>query len=165
MCAPVVGSNLDTWLGVTGRTIADLNTATNNLLDAPDAQEKVTLCTLQTPHTDYTDTSFENYGRRMWGYLLPPKTATYTFWISADDAAEFWLSTDGAFVNKVKICQVDTYKGPHDYDTDANQMSVPISLVAEQPYYYEVRSYYTIPVLGSYWFFVPTSHLPSFHSI
>src|SRR4051794_33547969 len=30
----------------------------------------------------------DNYGQRMHGYIVPPKTGAYTFWIATDDAGE-----------------------------------------------------------------------------
>ena len=35
-----------------------------------------------------------NYGQRVSGYLLPPVTGDYTFWISSDDQSALFLSTD-----------------------------------------------------------------------
>ena len=36
----------------------------------------------------------DNYGQRFWGWLKPPQTGDYTFWIAGDDAQQLWLSTD-----------------------------------------------------------------------
>lgn len=36
----------------------------------------------------------DGYGSRIRGYIHPPQTGDYTFWVAADDSAELWLSTD-----------------------------------------------------------------------
>ena len=46
------------------------------------------------------------YGTRIRGYLSPPMTGYYTFWIASDDNGELWLSTDDNPANKVKIAYV-----------------------------------------------------------
>ena len=35
-----------------------------------------------------------NYGARFRGYLHPPRTGAYTFWITASESAQLWLSSD-----------------------------------------------------------------------
>jgi hypothetical protein len=38
--------------------------------------------------------SADNYGTRMYGWVKPPETGEYTFWISGDDAQGLRLSRD-----------------------------------------------------------------------
>ncbi|HEY7115819.1 MAG TPA: lamin tail domain-containing protein, partial [Tepidisphaeraceae bacterium] len=89
-------------------------------------------------------TSFEGpvgfgdaYGDRFRGYLLPPATGSYTFWISSDDASELWLSTDDSPAHKVKIAYVVNWTNSREWTKEANQQSVAINLVAGQKYYVE----------------------------
>lgn len=77
------------------------------------------------------------YGDRFRGYLTAPGTGTYVFWISSDDSSELWLSTDNNPANKVKIAYVTNWTGIRVWNTEPNQQSVPISLVAGQKYYVE----------------------------
>jgi hypothetical protein len=41
----------------------------------------------------------DNYGVRLSGFITPPESGSYIFYISADDGAEFWLSTDASPAN------------------------------------------------------------------
>jgi hypothetical protein len=45
----------------------------------------------------------DNYGDRMRGYIYPPQTGDYTFWIAGDDLSELWLSTDDTPANAKMI--------------------------------------------------------------
>ncbi|MEL6650459.1 MAG: PA14 domain-containing protein, partial [Bacteroidota bacterium] len=38
--------------------------------------------------------SGNTYGARVRGYICPPTTGNYSFWIASDDKGELWLSTD-----------------------------------------------------------------------
>ena len=80
----------------------------------------------------------EQYGQRLRGYLCPPTSGAYTFWISGDDAAELWLSTDTNPVNKVRIAHATWGDTNHDWYASPEKQSVPIQLVAGQRYYIEV---------------------------
>src|SRR5947208_3405946 len=45
----------------------------------------------------------KNYGARIRGYLHPPLTGAYTFWIASSDGGEFFLSPDDDPESKVQI--------------------------------------------------------------
>ncbi|MHC4283284.1 MAG: PA14 domain-containing protein [Planctomycetota bacterium] len=45
----------------------------------------------------------------MHGFLYPPVSGDYTFWISSDDASELWLSTDDNPANKALIAFETTW--------------------------------------------------------
>ena len=47
----------------------------------------------------------DDYGTRMRGYVHPPTTGDYVFWISSDDNSELWLSTDEDPAHKVQIAE------------------------------------------------------------
>ena len=127
----LAGAALDTWTGIGGTTIADLMSGTNNLVDTPDKSERL-VGSLEAP-TNVGDI----YGSRMSGWLVPPVTGPFDFWIASDDHGEFWLSTDGNLANKVRRCSC-TWASPGWWDRTPEQKSSPISLVAGQAYYYEV---------------------------
>ncbi|CAM4362246.1 parallel beta-helix repeat (two copies) [Pedobacter westerhofensis] len=82
--------------------------------------------------------SGENYGERIRGYIQAPTTGSYTFWISADDAGEIWLSTDAQAVNKVKIAYTLSWNNSREWTKFASQKSKAITLQAGQKYYIEV---------------------------
>ena len=86
----------------------------------------------------------DDYGQRFWGWLKPPETGDYTFWVAGDDLQEFWLSTDASRENVQLICQVTGWTDAQDFDgttgsgDDALQQSDPISLTAGEKYYFVV---------------------------
>jgi hypothetical protein len=77
------------------------------------------------------------YGSRVRGYLIPPETGDYTFWIAADDQAELSLSADESSENKQLIASVRTRTAPHQWDVSQLQQSAPIPLEAGRRYYIE----------------------------
>lgn len=101
------------------------------LQNTPSATSQLT--TLEGPVN-----SGENYGERIRGYVVPPATGNYTFWIAADDAGELWLSTGAQPVNKVKIAYTLSWNNSREWTKFASQKSRPITLQAGQKYYIEV---------------------------
>lgn len=79
----------------------------------------------------------DNYGTRVRGYLHPPQTGKYTFWISSDDASELLLSTDESPDNAVKICYVSSWTNSREWTKETNQKSIAIELEAGKAYYME----------------------------
>ncbi|MEO1449519.1 MAG: PA14 domain-containing protein, partial [Bacteroidota bacterium] len=79
----------------------------------------------------------ENYGARVRGYICPPETGDYTFWISGDDNCELWLSTDGNPANKTRIAHVPGWTSSRQWDKYAEQQSGTIALEAGVSYYVE----------------------------
>jgi hypothetical protein len=59
----------------------------------------------------------DNYGIELAGYITPTETAQYQFWLSADDGAELWLSTDDDPANLAKIASESEWNGVRDYPT------------------------------------------------
>ncbi|RZK27495.1 MAG: hypothetical protein EOO61_23365, partial [Hymenobacter sp.] len=79
----------------------------------------------------------DNYGARIRGYICPPQTGNYTFWIASDDASELWLSTDDNPTGKAKIAYVPSYTGFRQWDKYASQKSGFVYLQAGRKYYIE----------------------------
>ena len=79
----------------------------------------------------------ENYGQRISGYICPPLTGNYIFWIASDDNSELWLSTDGNPANKQKIASVVGWTFSKEWTKYLSQQSVAINLTAGQKYYIE----------------------------
>ncbi len=127
------GATLYTWTGISGDSIADLMIATNNMTSVPNQSTRLTNLLESPTHIG------DNYGSQMVGWLLAPVTGTYSFWIAADDNGEFRLSTDSDSVNKVLACWLDESVSQYDFTSSTTQKSEPITLVAGQAYYYEVR--------------------------
>jgi poly(3-hydroxybutyrate) depolymerase len=113
------------WPGVPGTSISDIP-----LTKVPAA--KTELYTFESP-TDVWD----NFGERISGYICPPVTGNYTFWISSNDNSELWLSTDATAANKVRIASVTGFTNVRQWTKYASQRSAPIPLTAGTKYYIE----------------------------
>ena len=84
-----------------------------------------------------------NWGRyfltRMRGWLRPPASGQYTFWIASDNSSELWLSLDGDPSNAKKIAFLPRYAwvAPREWSKFASQRSESIWLNAGRSYYIE----------------------------
>ncbi|HEY8240522.1 MAG TPA: PA14 domain-containing protein, partial [Kiritimatiellia bacterium] len=77
----------------------------------------------------------DDYGQRVRGYVIPPVSGYYTFWISSDDQSELWLSTNAApSTNYSRIARVLSWTNPREWTKETNQQSAPILLAAGQLY-------------------------------
>jgi GH35 family endo-1,4-beta-xylanase len=79
----------------------------------------------------------DNYGARIFGYLCPPETGEYTFWVAGDDNVELNLSTDDDPSNLRRIAYHTDYTAPDEWEKFATQRSEAITLQAGIPYYVE----------------------------
>jgi len=79
----------------------------------------------------------DNYGIRARGYVSPPVSGDYTFWISGDDECQLWLSTDDDPANIEQVANVAAWTNSREWTKEANQKSNPITLQAGQRYYIE----------------------------
>jgi hypothetical protein len=78
-----------------------------------------------------------NYGARISGYICPPATGSYTFWITSNDNSELWLSTSSDPANKVKIAYVTGASALTEWNKYPSQKSIAITLNQGQRYYIE----------------------------
>lgn len=76
---------------------------------------------------------------RVRGYLHPPTTGQYTFWISADDAGEFFLSPDASpeRMQRVATNRIGNATGPGEWERFPSQHSQSVTLRAGEAYYVE----------------------------
>ncbi len=88
---------------------------------------------------DYETDHGSNYGSTMRGFVIPPATGSYTFWIASDDSGELRISPDATQANAVVRASNTGYTNPNTYNTYASQQSVALTLTAGQPYYVEAR--------------------------
>ena len=79
------------------------------------------------------------YFARVRGFLTPPRTGEYTFWIASDNGSELWLSPDENPHRAQKIARIDAYGYVpfHGWDQSTNQRSAKITLEAGKKYYVE----------------------------
>jgi regulation of enolase protein 1 (concanavalin A-like superfamily) len=73
----------------------------------------------------------DNYGQRMHGYIVPPVTGNYVFWIASDDGGALYLSTDENLANQRLIASVSIATGWRNW----SGQSAAIALQAGKPYY------------------------------
>jgi signal transduction histidine kinase len=76
---------------------------------------------------------------RLRGYLHPPVSGQYTFWISSDNSSELWLSTDAERSKMRKIASVARYQWTlvREWTKFPSQRSETIWLNTGQSYYIE----------------------------
>ncbi|HLX60898.1 MAG TPA: dienelactone hydrolase family protein [Planctomycetota bacterium] len=117
------------WRGIGGSNVSDL---TNNE-DFPDfPSENYYMKEMAiVPNLD------DNYGTRLCGFVVPPATGEYTFWIASDDGSELWLSSDETENNRKLIAKVDGFTPFQAWDSQPQQKSKKIKLEAGKHYYIE----------------------------
>jgi len=81
----------------------------------------------------------ENFVARIMGYICPPQTGNYTFWISGDDATRLILSTDADPANAQLIAYSFNHTNFREYDKYPTQKSAPVYLEAGKKYYIEAQ--------------------------
>jgi hypothetical protein len=130
---PLTGSVLrEYWTNLPGTQWSELITHTN-YPDRPDGWNYLTnLSSLEMP-ADWAD----NYGLRLRGYVHPPKTGDYIFWIAAKDDASLWLSPDEDPENKVQMAHSEG-AASRDWQSDPAQQTAAVPLTAGRRYYFEV---------------------------
>ncbi len=128
-CTGMGSINYQQWNNITGGNVSNLTSNTNYP---------------NNPSVTGTRTLFEmpvnlgnNFGVRMYGYICPPATGTYYFWIASDNAAELWLSTTSLPANRVRIAYNTKATKARQWNAAATQKSVAIQLVAGTKYYVE----------------------------
>jgi hypothetical protein len=96
------------WTGLEGVTVAALT-------DDPNYPAKVTGSQFVDQFASAVDWN-NNYGQRLMGWLKPPETGEYTFWIAGDDQQELWLSKDANPANAEMIANVTGWVPAFDWD-------------------------------------------------
>ncbi|MBO0940103.1 hypothetical protein J2I47_26405, partial [Fibrella sp. HMF5335] len=80
----------------------------------------------------------DNYGARLRGYICPPTTGVYYFWIAGDNNVSLRLSATGSEPSSAS--QIAYHTGSTEvraWNRFAEQKSAPVSLTAGQTYYVE----------------------------
>jgi hypothetical protein len=123
------GAFSELWTVMRGTTVADL-TGDPRYPDNPTVQSMIGALEDEGPG--------KNTGTRVRGWIHPPATGDYTFWISGEHAAEFHLSSDDSPTNLVKSCESTSATAFRHYGNYPEQRSAATPLVAGQRYYFEV---------------------------
>jgi hypothetical protein len=123
-CSGTGGLVREEWGSIDGDNISSIN------LNRP-AHATHMISQFETVNTN------SNFGARMRGYVCPPETGNYTFWISGDDGVELWLSTNDDPSNKTRIAGFQGWTNFRDFSKYSTQQSSSVYLVAGQRYYIE----------------------------
>lgn len=118
------------WTGTTDWGVAQIKTRVANNTP-PNLAD--TLTTLET-QSEWGS----NYGQYIRGWIIPPTTGSYTFYIASDDDSELWLSTNLSSANKSRIARVSGWTDPREWTKYTSQTSAARTLQANVPYYFEV---------------------------
>jgi hypothetical protein len=128
-CGPQAYLTKEQYNNIPGKLITDL-TSNSNYPNRPSVTTRLTA--FEAPLN-----AGENFGARIRGYIVPPTTGNYTFWIASDDQSELWLSTDSTTARKKKIGSVTGNTLSRQYTKYPAQKSVAIALIAGKKYYIE----------------------------
>lgn len=94
-CTGTGAINFQRWNNISGSVVSIL-TSNSNYPNNPSSTGTRTLFEMPT-------TQGNNLGICMNGYICPPTTGNYMFWIASDATGELWLSTTSNTENKVRI--------------------------------------------------------------
>ncbi|QHT66389.1 T9SS type A sorting domain-containing protein [Rhodocytophaga rosea] len=78
----------------------------------------------------------DNFGARIRGYICPPSSGEYTFWLTGDENSELWLSTDDNPANKRRLV-FSARTNPREWIRFTSQQSEGIYLQGKRRYYIE----------------------------
>ncbi|MEM7798528.1 MAG: PA14 domain-containing protein, partial [Chloroflexota bacterium] len=81
-----------------------------------------------------------HFGQRISGYIYPPTTGKYQFWISSSSESELWLSSDDSRGNRELIAFAPSSCTWRDWDSYIEQGSISLLLRIGQAYYIEALS-------------------------
>ena len=116
---------VERWDNIPGDDLPAL-TNSSKYPNNPDVTERLTSFS--------SNLNLDDYGGRIHGWLYAPGTGDYTFWLSADNQGELWLSTNDDSTNVRLIALESDWAGPNTWGTGEEQ-SDPIPLVAGRKYY------------------------------
>jgi len=124
-CAGLGQISREVWTGISGVDVAQIPVG-----QTPDVSDLISIFEIPVDVLD-------NYGTRVRGFICPPVTGNYRFWISSDDNGELWLSTDDNPANKQLIANVPGWSSSRQWDKYPAQQSALVALNAGQLYYIE----------------------------
>lgn len=118
----------DVYTGISGSSVADL-TGSANYPTFPDAGGAV-------ENGEAPESYGDSYGQRISGWITPPESGNYVFYLSSDDHSELWLSTDATRANRTLIASLNGYRSFRQWSSAPTSASIP--LVGGQRYFVEV---------------------------
>jgi len=121
---------VEKWRAVNGKSVRSL---TRHPSFASPAYESLPLLEL-----DFANSGTQRFGRRIQGYLRAPVSGLYEFALSADDSAEFWLSSNHDPSKRMLIALTNRPTGYKNYDFFNSQTSREIFLEEGEPHFFEL---------------------------
>jgi uncharacterized repeat protein (TIGR02543 family) len=118
------------WNNVTGATVSSL-TSNAAYPNSPTGSQMLT--SIEGPLN-----VGDNYGARIRGYVHPPITGAYTFWLASDDGGDLLLGTSDSPATATRIAYVAEWTDPKQWTKFPTQKSATINLTAGRKYYIEV---------------------------
>ncbi|MGB1250575.1 MAG: PKD domain-containing protein [Candidatus Promineifilaceae bacterium] len=123
------GLTYDRFDGVFGSTL-------DKLLDDPRYPDSPTTTDLLVDFEAPSNVD-DYYGARAYGFIMPPVTGEYTFWIASDDTSSLRLSSDSNPGNAVEIAYLNAWTPQQQWDWYPEQKSATISLTGGETYFIE----------------------------
>lgn len=117
------------WNNIAGTSVNDLINHSNY----PDNPSSST----QLQSFEIPSNSGDNYGVRLRGYICPPTTGNYTFWLASDDNGQLLLSTDDSPSNVELIAWHTSWTGSREWNKFSTQKSATKYLEQGIRYYVE----------------------------
>lgn len=127
---PGTGLTREVWNNISGSAVSNLTSHAN----FPNNPTSVSLNAASTGPVNIAD----NYGTRVRGYITPPTTGNYKFYVYGDDETQLFLSTNHQSGNKILIAHVPGWTNVAQLNKYSSQASVNKYLTAGQDYYVEV---------------------------
>ena len=118
----------EVYTGISGSSVSDLVNH-HSYPDHPTSREVVR--DLFEAPTNVGD----HYGQRMHGWIKPPLTGMYTFWIASDDNGELHLSLNDDPANASMVASVPGWTTSREWSKYSQQSSGAIYLVQGRYYY------------------------------
>ncbi|TMM55902.1 T9SS type A sorting domain-containing protein [Maribacter algarum] len=129
LCNPSGTILMERYDGISGSAIANLINAPN-YPDSPSLSSELTLFEIQSNQGD-------NYGVSLSGYLCPPETGVYYFWIAGNNHTELNLSTSEDSADKVRLAHNEDYALSREWNKFPTQKSQGVALTKGNKYYIE----------------------------
>lgn len=144
----VSAGNLDqlNYVDVPGARVSDLRTAPNNATFPANPWGGAPYIELINPALTIPPPTFirttggnpQNSATYIRGFIEPPQTGEYTFWVNGSADAEFWLSPNGQSGSAVREAYTDGSTGVGQWAVRQTQKSRVITLTKGQQYYFEL---------------------------
>lgn len=122
--------SVEQWNGIPGETLADLRNSQEFYGQASSDD--------YTSRAKFSPNGVDNYGLRLSGTVIAPKSGDFRFSIAGGGECQLFLSTDSTPFNRRRIAAVSAPTAEEGWDEVAGQKSAPINLIAGQEYYIEV---------------------------